>query len=145
MGADAGQLHRKLGRTPWKLVAAPEYLDRMGWPSSPQDLKALEQVRFAAPEHINTLQFKGMPEPLSLPTSVVAGNGEAARRLVLGSLGIARFSDFMVADDIHAGRLVELFAGELEAAPLDITALYLTPTAGLRRLAVFLDWVGGIL
>lgn len=66
-------------------------------------------------------------------------------RLVLGSLGIARFSDFMVADDIHAGRLVELFAGELEAAPLDITALYLTPTAGLRRLAVFLDWVGGIL
>lgn len=142
---DSDMLHRKLGRTPWKLVAAPGYLDRMGWPSSPQDLSKLEQVRFAAPEHINTLQFKGLPTPLSLRTSVVAGNGEAARRLVLGELGIARFSDFMVADDIQAGHLVELFAGELEVEPLDITALYLTPAAGLRRMAVFLDWVGEIL
>ncbi|MBS8225176.1 LysR family transcriptional regulator [Vannielia litorea] len=142
---DSDMLHRKLGRTPWKLVAAPEYLDRTGWPSSPQDLTKLEQVRFAAPDHINSLRFKGVTGPLPIPTSVVAGNGEAARRLVLGGLGIARFSDFMVAEDLAKGRLVELFPEDLEAEPLDITALYLTPTAGLRRLAVFLDWVGGLL
>ncbi len=33
---------------------------------------------------------------------VVAGNGEAVRQLVLGGLGIARCSDFIVSDDIAA-------------------------------------------
>ncbi len=63
------------------------------------------------------------------------------RRLVVAGLGIARFSEFMVAEDLAAGRLVELFTEELIAEPLDITALYLTRSSGLRRLAVFLDWL----
>ncbi|UYV39533.1 hypothetical protein N4R57_07895 [Rhodobacteraceae bacterium D3-12] len=64
--------------------------------------------------------------------------------MVLGGLGIARFSDFMIADDIQAGRLIELFPGQLDAAPLNISALYLTRVSGLRRLGVFLDWLGNI-
>lgn len=143
--ADSDMLHRRLGRAPWKLVATPGYLDRCGWPETPDDLASLEQVRFAAPEHINILRFKGMSEAVRLPVAVTAGNGEAARQLVLGGLGIARFSDFMVAEDLAAGRLVELFTDKLDAEPLDITALYLTRTSGLRRLAVFLEWLGDIL
>ena len=139
--SDSGMLRRRLGRTPWKLVAAPSYLDRRGWPEDPAGLARLEQVRFAAPEHINRLRFRGLPEPVEVPPAVTAGNGEAARHLVLGGLGIARFSHFMVAEDLAAGRLVELFPGALDADPLDITALYLTRTSGLRRLAVFLDWL----
>jgi len=64
--------------------------------------------------------------------------------MVLGGLGIARFSDFMIADDIRTGRLVEMFPGQLDAAPLNITALYLTRVSGLRRLGVFLDWLGAL-
>lgn len=141
---DSEMLHRRLGRTPWRLVAAPDYLDRHGWPRRPADLARLEQVRFAAPEHINTLRFRGLPAPLDLRASVTAGNGEAARRLVLGGLGIARFSRFMVAEDLAAWRLVELFTDDLIAEPLDITALYLTRPSGLRRLAVFLDWLAEV-
>jgi DNA-binding transcriptional LysR family regulator len=139
---DSDMLHRPLGRTAWKLVAAPEYLDRNGWPKTPTDLAHLEQVRFAAPDHINTLRFAGLSSPVTVPPSVTAGNGEAVRQMVLGGLGIARFSDFMIADDIQAGRLIELFPGQLDADPLDISALYLTRVSGLRRLGVFLDWLG---
>lgn len=141
---DSDMLHRPLGRTAWKLVAKPEYLDRKGWPKIPADLAHLEQVRFAAPDHINTLRFTGMSTPVTVPPAVTAGNGEAVRQMVLGGLGIARFSDFMIADDIDAGRLVELFPGQLDAAPLDISALYLTRVSGLRRLGVFLDWLATI-
>jgi DNA-binding transcriptional LysR family regulator len=139
---DSEMLHRPLGRTPWKLVATPEYLDRHGWPKTPADLARLEQVRFAMPEHINTLRFAGHADPIAVPAAITAGNGEAVRQLVLGGLGIARFSDFMIAKDIAAGRLVELFPGQLQSEPLDITALYLTRISGLRRLGVFLDWLG---
>lgn len=86
-----------------------------------------------------------MADPITVPAAVHAANGEAVRALVLGGMGIARFSDFMVADDLAAGRLVELFPQRLQASPLDISALYLTRAAGLRRLAVFLDWLGEVL
>ncbi len=141
---DSDMLHRHLGCTTWKLVATPEYLDRNGWPKTPADLAQLEQVRFAAPDHINTLRFAGLSTPVTVPAALTAGNGEAVRQMVLGGLGIARFSDFMIADDIQAGRLIELFPGQLDAAPLNISALYLTRASGLRRLAAFLDWVGNI-
>lgn len=141
---DSDMLHRPLGRTAWKLVASPDYLDRNGWPETPDDLVQLEQVRFAVPDHINTLRFTNQEEAVSLMPSVTASNGEAVRQMVLNGLGIARFSDFMVTEDLRAGRLVELFPGQLAADPLEISALYLTRVSGLRRLGVFLDWLGSI-
>lgn len=143
--SDSGMLHRPLGLSPWKLVAAPGYLDRHLWPKKPTDLLKLEQVRFATPDHINTLHFANQTKPITMPTALTAGNGEAVRQLVLGGLGIARFSDFMVSEDIAAGRLIELFPGQLDAEPLEISALYLTRISGLRRLGVFLDWLGTLL
>ena len=140
--SDSGMLQRPLGSTAWKLVAAPDYLDRQLWPETPADLIKLEQVRFATPDHINTLRFNNHSAPITVPLAMTAGNGEAVRQLVLGGLGIARFSDFMVAEDIAAGRLVELLPGQLDAEPLEISALYLTRISGLRRLGVFLDWLG---
>ncbi|MBR9891985.1 hypothetical protein GYB14_09815 [bacterium] len=80
-------------------------------------------------------------DPVRPRPSITASSGEPVRRLVVAGLGIARFSEFMVAEDLAAGRLVELFTEELIAEPLDITALYLTSSSGLRRLAVFLDWL----
>lgn len=139
---DSEMLQRPLGTTPWCLVAAPGYLDRAGWPGHPEDLARLTQVRFTSPSHINNLRFEGVSEPVTVPASVLAENGEAVRSLILGEMGIARLSEFMVAEDIAAGRLVQLFPDLLIAEPLDITALYLTRTSGLRRLAVFLDWLG---
>jgi len=142
---DSGMLHRRLGRTPWKLVAAPDYLDRHGWPETPRDLEQLQQVRFATPDHINTLRFTGHADPVTVSPALTAGNGEAVRQLVLGGLGIARFSDFMIAEDIAAGRLVELLPGQLDIEPLEISAVYLTRISGLRRLGVFLDWLETLL
>lgn len=142
--SDSDLLQRRLGRTDWRLVAAPSYLERKGYPQSPDDLAGLEQVRFSSPEHINVLRFKGRADPVIMRSSVSAENGEAIRHLVLNGLGVARFSDFMIDQDIAEGRVIELFAGELDIPPLDITALYLTRTSGSRRLAVFIDWLEGI-
>ncbi|WP_047996026.1 LysR family transcriptional regulator [Puniceibacterium sp. IMCC21224] len=138
---DSDLLQRRLGQAQWRLVAAPNYLERTGRPKEPADLADLEQVQFASPVHINHLQFKNVRAAITPPASVTAANGEAVRQLVLNGMGIARFSDFMIDADIAHGRVVELFPGQLDIPPLNITALYLTRASGLRRLAVFLDWL----
>ena len=142
--SDSDLLRRRLGRTHWRLVAAPSYLAEMGMPSRPTDLSEFHQVRFVSPEHINEMRFTGLPEPVKPIASVRAGNGEAVRQLVLNGMGIARFSDFMVENDLNEGRLVELFPGQLDAAPLEINAVFMTRSSGLRRLSVFLDWLATI-
>jgi len=76
-----------------------------------------------------------------LPAAAHADNGEAVRPLVLHGLGVARFSDFMVDDDIDAGRLVELLPGQLDEPPLSITAVYLNPLAESHRLEAFVSFV----
>ena len=116
---DSDVLHRRLGRTAWKLCTEPAYLERASWPARPADFAALSRVGFPAP--------------------VQAENGEAVRALVMGGMGVVRFSDYMVADDVAARLLVELFPGQLDTAPFDITALDLTRASGPRRLAVFPD------
>jgi len=141
---DSDLIRRQVGRASWHLVAAPSYLDEAGWPETPSDLVRLRQVRFQNPAHINALEFRSHQGAVPVPASVIAGNGEAVRQLVLGGMGIARFSDFMVARDLAEGRLVELFPGELTAPPLDISAVYLTRTSGLRRLAAFIDWLASL-
>ncbi|MEB3419155.1 LysR family transcriptional regulator [Salipiger marinus] len=143
--SDSDMLRRRLGVTSWHLVAAPAYLAAQGLPGRPEDLARLEQVRFTTPDHINQLRFRGLSQPVTVPAAAYAENGEAVRSLVLGGMGVARFSEFMVAEDLASGRLVELFAGKLDVPPLDITALFLTRTSGLRRLAVFLDWLEEVL
>lgn len=141
---DSDLLQRRLRVSEWRLVAAPGYLDRIGHPRTPRDLGRLEQVCYATPEHLNVLRFHGDPAPVEPRASVTASNGEAVRRLVLNGLGVARFSDFMIEGDLAAGRVVELFPGAMDIPPVEITALYLTRASGLRRLAVFLDWLEGL-
>lgn len=143
--ANSDLLHRKLGQAHWRLVASPDYLSRMGAPETPEDLVRLDQVLFTNPTHINELRFHSRSNPIRPQPGVSATNGEAVRKLVLSGLGIARFSEYMVRKDIEAGRLVELFTDDLQARPLEITALYMTRTTGLRRLSVFLDWLEGLL
>jgi DNA-binding transcriptional LysR family regulator len=111
-------LQRRLGRTAWKLCATPA--------------------------HINRLVFKAIGE-VTLLASVQVENGEALPALVLGGMGVARLSEYMVAEDLAEGRLVELFPGQLDTAPPYITARYLTRTSGQRRLAVVLDWLREVL
>ena len=138
---DSDLLHRPLGMAAWRLVAAPAYLSRAGYPAQPADLAAHAQVSFAAPAHINELRFKGLEAAVTPRAAVTATNGEAVRYLVLHGMGIARFSDVMIDADIAAGRVVELFPGQLDIPPLAVNALYLTRASGLRRLAVLLDWL----
>lgn len=134
-------LRRRLGQAAWRLVAAPAYLHRVGRPATPVDLAGHAQVRFSMPEHINRLKFSGLEGEVTPQQVVTASNGEAVRQLVLHGMGIARFSDFMIDRDIAEGRVETLFAEQLDIAPLDITALYMTRASSLSRLAVFLDWL----
>jgi DNA-binding transcriptional LysR family regulator len=70
-----------------------------------------------------------------------SNNGETTRDLSLRGLGIARLGLIYVADDIHAGRLVEILLGFNAGDIEEINAIFLNQRVMPLRLRAFIDFL----
>ena len=119
---DSTLMQRKIGRSPLKIVATPNYLARFGVPHSYEALQQHHILGFAGKTYLNHWPVtseenlrKNIEEPTSLsfpwlPVSptIRAENGEILKQLCLNHLGIGCFSHFMIEEDIRQGRLTVL-------------------------------------
>jgi DNA-binding transcriptional LysR family regulator len=105
---DSSLMARKLATSRMVVVAAPDYLARFGSPKSPEDLASHRGIGWTFHRTIGGWPFKhGADVREALPPPVArASDGEAARLLALGGVGLARLARFHVGADIAAGRLV---------------------------------------
>jgi DNA-binding transcriptional LysR family regulator len=111
-----GQLvARKLCDFPERLVAAPDYLARRGEPRRVEDLAAHAMVHLSAfeqPGGLDMLLLSGTTTRIQVAAAARTNNAEAARLLVLRGVGLGRLPLAAVRDDLAAGRLRVLFAGQ---------------------------------
>ena len=118
--ADSTMIARKLGEISMRLTASPAFLDKHGMPAS---LDALPSY----PCLVDTIPAHGARWPIGrrikVEGPVSANDGDIIRQMTLAGLGISYLPDFHVEDDIDAGRLVNLFANEIDD-PIGIFALY---------------------
>ncbi|MEE3663185.1 LysR family transcriptional regulator [Brenneria sp. g21c3] len=100
-------LARKLGQTRMTIVAAPDYLQRHGTPSTPDELTRHNRLgaNYARVQRGWPLRYAGEDIEVPVTGNVQASDGEALRRLALAGVGLARLAAFQVRDDIAAGRL----------------------------------------
>lgn len=102
---DSRLVARKVCETRTLLVAAPEFVNRRGLPTGPNDL-------FDLPCLIDTVPHYGARWPF-LGGKMVKGpaminDGEIIRDLAVAGMGIAYLPDLLVKEDLRDGRLVEL-------------------------------------
>lgn len=118
MGAlsDSSLVARLLRKTRWVTVASPSYLARRSVPKTPKDLAEHDCLRFVAPN--------GKPRDFEFSSGVarVKGNllvDHGASLLDAGEsgLGVVQLLDFMVADRLRTGTLVEILASHSTAGP----------------------------
>jgi DNA-binding transcriptional LysR family regulator len=104
--ADSRLMHRKLWSFPWRLVAAPGYLDRNGLPRTVADLAKHVCLRQKLPT--GRLSPWGLPdvdddEPAA---SVTANIIDPLLEMVLAGVGIAALPDFLIGQHLASGALV---------------------------------------
>jgi DNA-binding transcriptional LysR family regulator len=140
--ADSAMIARKLGEILMRLTASPAFLEKYG---TPETLDALPSY----PCLVDTIPTHGGRWPIGrrnkVEGPVSANDGDLIRQMALAGLGISYLPDFHVEDDIVAGRLVSLFAGEIDD-PIGIYALYPARkqiTAAARAFVEFL--AGGLM
>jgi DNA-binding transcriptional LysR family regulator len=124
-------------------VAAPSYLDRFGWPQTPDDLARHHAVglrsittgtlipfEFEAAEGVRSVEMDG---PLS-----VTGTESLLDAVVLG-LGLTQMPVFHIARDLASGRAVQVLA-DYAVPPVPVSLVYPPNRQLSSRVRLFMDW-----
>jgi DNA-binding transcriptional LysR family regulator len=90
------------------ICAAPAYLERMGWPRKPQDLKRHQCLGVSGQPALNRWTF-GDESTLALGT-FEADTTDVLIDAALAGIGVGRFSNLVVDPFLANGLLVELLA-----------------------------------
>jgi len=119
---------RKLGESPMRVVAAPDYLARCGTPRDLEELERHNRIGYGFARVFDSWPFRTPAgENVTLPVlgNAQVSDGESLRRLTLAGAGIARLSLFLIAPDIKAGRLVPILEDFNPGDTEEINVLFL--------------------
>lgn len=101
-----------LGTTRLICVASPEYIERHGAPSGPDDLAQHRCILYASVEAPggNPMQLRQHGKVLRVrpPAAFTFNDGAAIQAAACAGLGIAQNLAMLAQDDLRAGRLVEI-------------------------------------
>lgn len=133
---------RRLGSSRIRVLAAPAYLERHGAPATAGELARHRLLGFSAPASLNTWPLRHAGgEGYTIDAAVTASSGETVRHLALAGAGIASLSGFMTREDLAAGRLVPVLAGEALPWSQPIWAVFYKQGALAPRVAALVDFL----
>lgn len=142
---DSSLVARKLLEPRWATVASPGYLARHGTPATPEALGEHACLRFRSPRG-KAVPWTfldapgGSPRALEVPGRVDLDQGELLVAAAAAGVGVAQVLDFMVAEPLREGRLVEVL-GELRAPGPTVHAVVLPGQQGTPKVRAFLEFV----
>ncbi|MGO2512485.1 LysR family transcriptional regulator [Marinomonas polaris] len=138
--SDSGLHATLLGRSILHLVASPDYLAINGIPKTVEELALHDIIGFS--DIVNLNKLPTIP-PIQLSIDIKASSGETVRQLCLAGNGIALLSNFMVSEDIKAGRLISLLIESIQTPnPREqVNAVYYKHTALASRIEAFLNFI----
>lgn len=109
--ADSSLIARKLCTLATILCASPGYLEKNGAPRTPRDLIGHNCLvyTYATPQRVWTfVDQNGKEDVVRISGRFLADSGDALLALVLRDGGVVLVPDYLVDDDLKAGRLVRL-------------------------------------
>lgn len=139
--ADKSTIWRKISKVPRVLVASSSLVTARGAPQTPEGLGAFACLSYDADarEEVWELSRGASRRSHKARGTFSANNGDLLARLVLNGEGIALLPRFIVADDLEAGRLVQVLPDW--SAPEIWLTLYYPPYDQLPlRVATFSEF-----
>lgn len=137
---DSSLVARRLGSVQRVLVAAPSYLEIAPPLQRPQDLAAQACLVYSQDGGPADWPLSGAP-PLQTDGAVRVNNSVMLRELLLAGLGLTLTPDFVVADLLASGRLVELLPAHRPPAH-GVFGVVPHQRHVPRKVAALLDFVG---
>lgn len=123
--ADSSMVARAIAPVPRHACASPDYLERRGYPQSPEDLLHHDCLHYNLISEREEWTFGGDDgeQTLAVKGSFCSNNGDVLAQAAMQGLGIALLPNFIVEEGLADGRLVKVLE-QHERAPLTLFALY---------------------
>ena len=137
---------RKIGGVHSVVCAAPAYLARHGAPGTPAELAGHACLGYTLSGGGTDWRMEGPDGPLTVAISgpIRADNGDIIRLAALSGAGILFQPQFIVDDDLAAGRLVRLLP-QWQSAELGVYAVYPSRKHLSAKVRTFVDFVAAAL
>jgi DNA-binding transcriptional LysR family regulator len=134
-------------QTRYRVVSSPAWLAALAEPPrTPQDLQHCDCVTFAMPGFRDRWLFRrtegGSTIAATVQPRLLLTNGLALRECVLAGLGVSLLPDWLIGDDLAAGRLVDLYPGHDVAvvdAPTGAWLVYPSRSYVPAKVRAFID------
>ncbi len=140
--SDSRLVAKPVGQQHLVVCASAAYLERHGTPRVPYALERHACVLFRVPTtgRDRPWQFRvdGVNTEIQPDARLRLGDGEALIEAAAAGLGLVQVPDYMAADAITSGRVVEVL-GPHRAPPLPINVVYPTTRMLPPRVRVFID------
>jgi DNA-binding transcriptional LysR family regulator len=141
--ADSTLRARRLCRIRRLLVGAPAYFERRGHPAHPRELAGHACLGYAylpSPDRWRFVHTSGEETVVTPAGPLRANNGDALMPTLLAGLGVAVQPEFLVWEDLAAGRL-EAVMPDWSMPPIALNIV--TPPGGLRpaRVTAVIDFL----
>lgn len=144
---DSSLIGLELGPLRYRLVASPAYLQRRGRPGVPGDLASCDCLRYPLPGFGTQWKFRaadGTVETVPVRGWLMLSTFLALHRAALEGLGPVMLPEWLVALDLAAGRLIDLFpAHEVTATNFDsaVWLMYASRAYVPRRVRAVVDFI----
>lgn len=100
-------VRRRVATTRYVLCASPNYLKKFGTPETPSDLFKHHYITHSIRRPDNVILFKDGKE-IQLVPILLLNDSYAMRECAIHDMGIVNLHDYMVADALKSGKLVEV-------------------------------------
>jgi len=126
--------------------AAPSYLAERGVPAAPGDLSAHDCLTLAHGDSRRSWRFDGPGGPVEVEVAgpLRSDNSELLLTAALAGAGVILLPDWLVTEDLRAGRLTELlrdFTAEQTQSEGEIRAVWLANRRGSLKVSAFVSFV----
>ncbi|KHA70467.1 LysR family transcriptional regulator [Pseudomonas chlororaphis] len=139
-----GIVARKIVSLPFIMCAAPAYLQRAGWPQSPDDLQNHACLAFRYPLDGRFLRWTFMRDGQRFDAPVnataISDDIDALAQMAVHGAGVTRLAEFVAAPYLASGQLVPLFEHSV-VQPMDIYACVQERAAMTPKVKAFLDYL----
>lgn len=134
---------RYLGRNPWSVVAAPEYIARRGEPKTPTDLAAHDALIISTVQNDSRWHFCGVhgeEQAVQLRGPLRSNNKSALLTAACAGLGLAALPSYIVHESVESGALVTLLP-DWALPRQEIHAVFPSPRLVPAKVRGFVAWL----
>lgn len=145
-----GIVARKIVSLPFIMCAAPAYLQRAGWPQSPDDLQNHACLAFRYPLDGRFLRWSfirdGQRYDADINATAISDDIDALTQMAIHGAGITRLAEFVARSHLDNGQLLPLFEtrdGRIDTVvePMEIFACVQERAAMTAKVRAFIEYL----